>query len=142
MRALPPEWRLPMWGRPAVVEAVQCIINKSLLQRLGRRNNGAGDNGIRCPMEVVAGSRPALLQICPSPLRKYKEMNALKMKRATEISNVEALHRALADIHKEVSTRNEQTCSTAQAIYNVRTNVLRYSFEMGNFLIVIMHTKQ
>lgn len=103
---------IPIWLQvakgewPLDFEAVQRIINQSSHEWLMRRNNGMNDKGICGPMEVFGGFWLSPLLSCPSPLRKYNEMNTVKMKMATQLSNMEALHRVLADIRKEVSIRN------------------------------------
>lgn len=63
------------------------------------------------------------------------------MKMATQISNVEALYSALAEIHKEVSIKNEQNRLKAQEIHNMRTNVLPHTFEIESQVMVKSHAK-
>lgn len=98
-----------------------------------------GDNGIRCLVKVFVGIRLSLLLIQPSPLRNYKEMNALEMERATQISNVEYLPSALPDIHEEVSIRHEGNRSKAPTIQE--TTVLLHYFEIGDYVVVRWNAK-
>lgn len=90
-------------------------------------------------MPVGISSSPLLIR--SSALIKYKEMNALKMEKVTQLSIVEAWQSALAHIHKEVSFRNERRHSKDQALHSMGTKFLSHNSENGDYAMIRSHAK-
>lgn len=68
--ALLSEWKLPSTHWPCIIEALQKTINRFRFNTIDRNDHGT----LKCPLEVFAGLKRQPLTICPTPLRKYRDL--------------------------------------------------------------------
>lgn len=120
------------------MDVIQKDINQSAVARLGRNNLGV----MRFPMEVLTGLRTHSLFICPAPLRVYGEMKVLDEGKANQIANVEMLHVALEEFHKEVLEINRLHRSRAQLINNAKNNIIPMNYSVGDYVLVRIHANR
>lgn len=136
-RALLSEWKLAVGRWPAVIDAIQRVVNHSPVERLGRSANG----NMRCPMEVFSGLKPPSLIVRPLPMRTYRDMETLNAARCQSILNINDVHQALEVMHKEVFKRNQTRRTRAQLIHNAKTNVLPLNIDIGDYVMVRVSVK-
>lgn len=78
----------------------------------------------RYPVEAFVGLKPAQLFIIVLSLRSYGDLQGTYGARIAQITNNEALHNALGNLHKNVEERSRISHTRAQKRHNARTNVL------------------
>lgn len=102
-RALCSEWKLDVKDWPAVIEAVQSILNYASPRRLGKSILPETDV-YRAPVEVFAGqpSKRPLLRACPPTL--YTEVVSMDEVELTQKLAIKDLQCAIVEMHKEVSS--------------------------------------
>lgn len=130
--ALLSEWKPSVGQWPAILDAIQNIINQSAVQRLGR--NGA--RKLRCPMEVFSGLQPPAMVIRPIPLRPYRNMRTIDEERCKEIMNIGSMHDALQQMHENIVDRNRSRRTRVQKIHIARTNVLPLNIYISSYVVV------
>lgn len=67
VKAILPEWKLPLLEFPSVIEAAQAITNQSPLKRLGEQSPIRSSNDFRRSREVFNGIKASPLPIMPCP---------------------------------------------------------------------------
>lgn len=138
-KALLSEWRLAPKDWPAVLEAVQAILNHSPLRRLGL-SRGKGP-GYRTPSDVFTGqasSRPLIRALPPSVYGVERSMDAI---RARQLVTIDTLQSAVECMHKEVNAAVSKNRERSVAAHNRRTNVRSVQFEIGDFVLVRQHKR-
>lgn len=120
VKAFSLQWKMPRNQWPARMEAVQRIINQSPVKRLERNNK----EWLRCPMQIFNGLKPYPLQIGPMPLKLYPDMKIVAEARCKLIINIESVHGAVGQVHKEISESIDANLKDAQRVHNAQTNVL------------------
>lgn len=97
---------------------------------------------MRCPMEVCTGLEPSTLVIRHMPLCRYKNFKSIDEEQCYRITNIEKMHDALEQIHKEVSNSNQRQRVQSQKVHNARTNVLALRIYIGDGVMIRSHSKK
>lgn len=133
-RALLSEMRLPPKDWPAVLEAVQCVINQAPLKRLGFRTNEP--SVYRTPLEVFTGHLPGRPLIRALPVHKYQHASSLDLVKAEQLMKLDELQSAFLEMHKDVSERIDQSRKKQREIHSAKTNVHPVQFHVGDFVLI------
>ena len=137
-RALLSEWKMGPREWPAILEAIQAIINHAPLRRLGLRD--ASTPGVyRTPREVFTGHKPRRPLLRALPFSKYPSKKSNHETRTRQVLNVERLQAAMDDMHQKVAEANRNTGERAVKRHNIRTNVQTTNSSEGDF--VLLRTK-
>lgn len=128
--ALLSEWKLSAGQLPTIVEAIQRILNQSPVEHLEKNEIGK----IRCPLEVFTGLKPSPILIRPSPLRRFCDLKIIDQERDNQLIDIERMHNALAQMHKNISENNQRHCTEAHKVHNAKTNVLPMNIEIDCYV--------
>ena len=134
-RALLSEWKMGPREWPAILEAIQAVLNHAPLRRLGLRD--ATTPGVyRTPQEVFTGHKPRRPLLRALPLSKYPTQKTNDETRTRQVLEVERLQMAMDDMHRKVAETNGIARERAVKRHNMRTNVRATNFIEGDFVLV------
>lgn len=131
-RALLSEWQMPPTQWPHILNCVQCVLNQSPLERLGKDPDSSSWPS---PLQVFTGRKPDRLLLRPevtSPVATHQPIDAA---RAREVARLPQLQAALDDMHRDVARGNERRRSQAQIRQNARTRVTPVNFAIGDYVM-------
>lgn len=125
-RALLSEFQLSQKSWPSVIPIVQSSLNNSVLSRLGNR----------CPLTVFtqlpSDSPVTTIKHTTEDVTKVYSIDAV---RASQLSNVEVMHRTLEEMHKDVTNRSTKKREEAVKRHNKNTGVKPVNFSEGDYVL-------
>ena len=132
-RALLSEWKLAPQDWPAVLEAIQSILNSSPLKKLGKDKS---TNRWRTPHSVFTGqktSRSLLRALPPSEYFSARNTSEVDTRRLLQI---ELLQDAVEKMHSSVLETVSNERKRAILAHNRRTNISVLNLHPGDFVLV------
>lgn len=141
VKALLSEWNLLLLEWPSGIEAVQAIINQVSLKTLRKQSPIGIKNGFCCRMEVLHGIKASHFLHYGFSINKVQGFEILEHGKAKGYVKTKRTTPCYANTHREESASNEKDFSKAQALQNIRTNVIPRNVHLGDYVIVILHLK-
>lgn len=112
-RALTSEFQLPSTSWPNVLNIVQSSLNNSPSRRLSGK----------CPLEVVTGLPQSTALLSVRGLKKTAEVHSLPDIRARQLLQIDTIHSAIQDIHKEVVDSSSKQRQVSVKSHNMKAGV-------------------
>jgi len=129
--ALLSEFKLAAQDWDLTTNLIQRILNESPLARLGKNEDGS----CRTPLQVMVGMRPHRT-FFKTEIGDSKESVTIEKARAIQVTNIERVHIALDEMHKDVSKRTSRNRQKHIDAHNQKTGIISPNFNVGDFVIV------
>lgn len=96
---------------------------------------------MHCPIEVFTSIKPLPFRARSAPLRNCRGLKAIITEQQRKTINIWNTIPAPEQIRNEVSDHSHTRWTQAQKTHNVKASVLPINVDIGNYVIILIHSK-